>query len=470
MYLQEGVLRDILDTIDMVKDVSDDGVADTLAGAITRGKKYNSLSAKTQELVATFPVICSDTLSLSTATMISKAIERKCVTMLQLVFAGMSIDQGGDASTTIQQVLAKQHVNIDYRFATVDDVARAIDMAAESTNINDVVDWNHIKQLTENAIKCKEYKGYQLPDALSEYKIERNYKGEKVAINEARTHKDRDNRWDDSKDVIRTSGSNNTNHSYNTTTKTIDSNNTTTTTTNIIKQDNSAKNEVEYFNKQLLSTDVKKANELVPSMLVVKFYQLPDGVTKPIERVAVVGVKARLIPIDSFEIINKIYTKNEDNHGLLKFIKATTKETKFCKDFLFAIDKAKIDALSRSRRGSVSPIWKTLERRAMKQKLRKILGGANDASPITTLVVSQDEVDYLKKHHNIYLDNVKVANQILNAYNLMCIVIVDESIECAKFLFDGDLEAWETLSFSALEREATDQSYKKIINLMNKMV
>lgn len=258
MYLKEGVLRDVLDAIDMVKDVKDTGLDDTLFDAIAKGKKYNSISAKTRELVATFPVICTDTLSPSTAMIISKAIERKCTNMLQLIFASMSISDGGEFSDSVQDTLKRHHNNLNMKFASVDDIYHAMEIMEEKTNINNYVNWNNVKKLNEGAIKCKEDKGMELPTSLTEYRIDRSSSGEKTVIcTEA-----------DSRDYKSRALA-----AYET-------------------QFKRAEAKENYLQKQLLSTDVKKANELVPSMLVVKYYQKTGDM--PVQRVAVVGVKAKI--------------------------------------------------------------------------------------------------------------------------------------------------------------------------------
>ena len=170
-----------------------------------------------------------------------------------------------------------------------------------------------------------------------------------------------------------------------------------------------------------------------------------------------------------FEILDKITQKNKDKSGFVKLIRATTGEIRFLKDFVLAVDKAKIDALNKSKRGSANPIWRVLERRAAVNNLRKALGQKNDASPITTLIVTQEEVDYLRKTAGMDLDNVNTANYILNAFNLMGICIVDEAAEVAKFLFDGEFGQFDVYSFGSLEKESGDSGmYKKIINLMSK--
>ena len=93
----------------------------------------------------------------------------------------------------------------------------------------------------------------------------------------------------------------------------------------------------------------------------------------------------------------------------------------------------------------------------------------NDASPITSLIISQEEVEYLKKYNNIDMEKSYVTRSILEAYNLMDIVIADESLEVAKFLFDDGDGIYDVLPFDALEKEAKDSSYKKVINLMSKI-
>ena len=88
-----------------------------------------------------------------------------------------------------------------------------------------------------------------------------------------------------------------------------------------------------------------------------------------------------------------------------------------------------------------------------------------DGSPITSLVISQEEVEYLKKYSNMDLEKINTARVILNGYNLMRIVIVDDSLEIAKFLEDNE-GIFETLTYDALAKEDKNGDYKKIVNLM----
>ena len=93
----------------------------------------------------------------------------------------------------------------------------------------------------------------------------------------------------------------------------------------------------------------------------------------------------------------------------------------------------------------------------------------NDASAITSLAVSKETAQYLKKMEGIDIKNPKVVSPIMDAYNLISLVIADESLEVCDWLWDDGSGMYEQVSFNALERETSDNSYKKVINLMTKI-
>ena len=88
---------------------------------------------------------------------------------------------------------------------------------------------------------------------------------------------------------------------------------------------------------------------------------------------------------------------------------------------------------------------------------------------ITTLGISAELADYIKKENGIDMNNPKVARQIMEGYNLMGVVIIDEASEADKFLWDTGEGFYESISFNNLERENSGGEYKKALNLMQKM-
>ena len=228
------------------------------------------------------------------------------------------------------------------------------------------------------------------------------------------------------------------------------------------------KNMADYHNKVILNTEYKKANELQPTMMVVNFMRHSEESGNSINT-AVIGIKAKIYPVSSADICNRISGKLDDKNVLTNFVRATTNEIAFFRDFLFAIDNAKIDAMSYGKNATSNKLWKVLERRSIKSKFRRSLKMYNDATAITTLVLSENDSEYLKKVYNIDILDVKKARKILDSYNFMCIAILNQSTEVASLLYDTGDDTYEMIPFSGLEREASDNSYKKMVNLLSKV-
>ena len=411
--IHETILKDIVDIISSVKD------NESLPGIFNK-RSIKSITKATEALTLVFPVLCSKSINIENASMVSKAIERKAVGMLQMLFSAIAICDAKDAIDYVSRF----HTNLKFdNGLSVDEFIDGLDSYVskqEAAGHSIVVDREKYEAVKEDLKNINNYLPTSVSEnALSSFKVNR---GKNMIISEARG----DNMASD------------------------------------LKNFNDA------MNKQVLASDVKKANELVATNMVINF--VSTGGDSPIEmNNIVIGVKAKLYTIDSMDIINRIVSKNKDRNGLFNFIRASTREISFWKDFVFAIDKAKIDAISSSGRGSSSEVWKLLERRALKSRINRSLGITNTATAITTLVISQEEVEYLKKNENINIERANIARGILDSYNLMGLVIVDESLEVAKFIFDTGDDAYEHLSFTHLERESSDSGYKKVINLMTKM-
>ena len=419
--LHETPIRAAIDLLDLVKN-PDLFTDDFFTKAKRSPYASTSIARIASNMTLVFPVMCSSTLSIETGMMIMKAIERKCAVMLQILFSAYQVTDVRDA----EEFINRFHSNIRMGKGTIDDFMRLADaIATESGSI--VVDKNTLSKLSRDFVEnCF----FVLDEDIAPKSIGDKY-------NESAATGSRNRR-----------GSDNNNSTI---------------------RDN--KDVSEYFKNQILSSDIKKANELAPTAMVVNFKYLDSasGRATDIENI-VIGVKARYIPVTSDDIINHILTKLNDKNFVVQLIRATTREISFFKDLIFAIDNAKIEALANSKRGSANPMWKLLERRALMSKLNQFVGiRGNNANAITTLVVSQEEIEYVRKNYGTDFNSIKNINTILSAYNLMGFVIADESLEIAKFLFDTGEDVFETLAFSTLEKEASDNSYKKIVNLMSKL-
>lgn len=473
--IHETVIRDIIDVISDVKD------SDNIAGLFGRKRSFKSVASATSNLTLVFPVICSNNISIENASMIAKATERKAVSLLQILFSAMSVDAVEDGIEYVKKfhtnLKMDSDISVDAFVDLVDTYVAKNESAVVNRGMYDAVirDLRNINNVLPESIS---------ENSIADYSILPNFisNGELRVVKEAKskggTHSTKNVYTDRS---VRDNTFNSDNHSDNRRLTYIDQRNlspanTTQTRYNYTYSDDSqrAKNMADARDKannllrnQLISSDVKKANELVPTMMIVNFVNMYED--NPVAQNMVIGVKAKLYPVDSVDVLNRIVIKNKDKNKLFGLVRATTREISFCRDFLFAIDKAKIDALSQSKRGSSSKLWKILERRSLKSKVRRSLGQVNDASAISTLVISQEEVEYLKKTENIDLEKPNVMRPIMESYNLMGVCIVDEAAETAKFMYDTGDDIYEVLSFNHLERENNNGLDRKVVNLMTKM-
>lgn len=422
--IHETIVRDIVDLINTARNTDFIDLKNDVS--------IKSISHASDAMTLVVPVPTSTAVSVSSASMVAKSIERKYATMLQMVFSAININNSDNGIDYLRRFHTNLKMDDKLSLDSYMDFMASLPL---DESVNPIEYRNELRSVMED---LKYHTSYLVKEAfnpvsLSDYRLVNTYGREKII------HKNKK------------------------------------ITTSIYEVDLSddldfrrEKNYNDAIKNQLIATDVKKANEIVPTMMVVNFVNMVDGVEK-VESSMVIGVKAKIYPINSEDMMERLYSKNQDRNGFLKLIRATTREISFFKDFIFAIDKAKIDALSSSRRGSSSKIWKILERRAVKSRLRRALMQPNDASAISVICISQEEVEYLKKNFNVHVDNARVIRPIMESYNLMGVVIVDELNEVCKLIFDTGNDEYEKVSFRSMEKESSDNDFRKMINLMTKM-
>ena len=450
--LHETVVRDVFDVLKDMKDIDQ-------VEWIRRGNDVGSIARRSSNLILVFPVLTSTSISIGTATMIQKAIERKCVALLQILFSSIQFCEDAE---NIQEYIKKFHRNLNTG-TTFDDMISVLDdmIKDESAIITDADAYNMVKEDMKNI-------NYVLstdlnPIGINEYKYISDSRGHRSIFCEAKER----TVATDAGEKYATLFAKMVNDKIAPVMKQNADNATTDKNYNQSKDVAAVqKNYSDFFKNQITSTEITKANELMPTTMIVNFITVKDGV-KIIQN-GVIGVKAKLYPVDSMDIIDRLSSKYNSSNTLFNLIRATTREISFFRDFLFAIDNAKLDAIKISKDSNSARLFRLLERRSVKNKIAQLLK-KNDASPITSLIMSQEEVEYLLKYFNLDMNKTAVAAKILESYNLMDIAIADEGLELAKFLYDDGSNMYEILPFDALQKEAKDNSYKKVVNLLNKM-
>ena len=484
--LHETVLKDITDLLT--------GAADVVNTSLSPKRNYRSIASVSEKMTLVFPVFVSSNIRITDATMVSKAIERKCVTMLQMLFAEISITD----TDNVIDFIARFHGNLHGEEIDIDTLMDAVSEAVNEGAIT-VSD----KEMYDCVMEDMKNINFTLPDAINEtslndYRVNHNRYGscsiylseseadkrlrEKLIRQGVIRPKKNTTQKEERKSYEPQKPKDNIRPKKNTTQKEErklhkpqkpkDNKGYRTkiySDMSDLDRAKTMKTMMDMERDRVFSTDIKKANELVPTMMVINIYHKETKL--PIT--AVIGIKAKLYPLNSEDIIDHLVSKNRDNNGFLNLIKATTREISFWRDFVFAVDKAKIDAVSSSKRGSASKVWKVLERRALIHRLKRALGRITpvnmDSAAISTVVVSQEDVEQIKKNYNIDIERPATIRPIMDDYSLMGFAIVDPTLETVKFIFDTGDDNYETMSYNALERESNDSNYKRVINLLSRV-
>ena len=481
--IHESILNNIIAGIqDFPKNLKksiDSGDQKKLAR--TRDNKVasaTSIARASAGLIFTYPVLCSSSLGIKSCTMVSKALERRNVTMLQILLAANQ-----RTNQNIMDYLKDFHTNLDFDKMSLDDF---VDVITESGAYAKMIDKPEylleMMPLREKNVALEDFRentNYFFEEDVNENYIGRfkllkrdgydtiieadnsnsdpiwigpDYKdidpnGEKYKEYEDKYPNDKAKAQSEYKKAMNKLGGVKS-YSYNDSVE----------KTNKITAPNIDSN-------RLLSSEIKKANEMVPTLMLINTIDPTTGSNMQ----SVVGVKSRMISVPSGEVVGRILANYQDSNNLLKFIKLTTRETSFIKDFLLAVDNAKLDAINNSKKGSATALFNALERRSQNGKIRKMAKTEKQfAKAIATLVISQEDVEDLKKMNGVDVESIRIIKPIMEKLNLLYFVIVDESSESLKILIDGS-DDYEVYPFSALEKENKDDTYKKVINLMAKM-
>ena len=482
---------------DLITDVLDAADGTEIGKFVSKkNPSIKSITRANKDLTMTFPVMVSNTVDPVSAQLVARSLERKFVTLTQMLLSAISITSSKDAIDHLKNV----HANLDLSsFFDVDDYL-AVSEEATAMHIFDAETvkavYEAFRQERLRAKPINHLRESLIDDMMAQMRQNSDF-NTAVANNRFNNLSDDDKlravRLIDTDTATRNRDLNNRNRDLQNQNRDLTHQVRDLRGNEARMRGNFTRNQrrmndrmraLQQSNNNLQSRlddmrnntraglanvskdqmDYKKANELQPTLLKIQFISTNDN-NDPITVDAYVGIKSKIYCVDSADIANHIVSKRSYNFSLYNLIKATSGEIEFWRDFVFAIKKAKIDAVSNTNRGSSSKLWKVLERRALASKINRFMSLRNDATAITTLVVSAYDVEMLRKMEDIDISNSRVARKLMDDYNLVGIVIIDDSTESAKFIFDTGDDEYEPYTFKTLKRE-DKMDYKQMIQLL----
>ena len=219
--------------------------------------------------------------------------------------------------------------------------------------------------------------------------------------------------------------------------------------------------------KTLTDNDCKKANDLVPTLLHVRVYPVDKYTREELTPIDfIMGVKATLHPVPASEIARMTVAGMRNENMVFNFIRWTTGEIKFFKDFLFAIDTIKMDAKDA---GNDVTGWRPALKKRRLAARSKLHLTKNSILPNASLVISQPTIEYIAETYGYDLTDQRIIDRMMDVYFLLGYVIVNPVTQRATFRFDG-IETTDTYTFDTLRREnqSDDKAFKNMMKMLGR--
>lgn len=503
-----GIFKEVTDTI---KDIRDELMAGDTSDYLTQ-KRYSSIARQSMEGTLQFPVLVSRSLDIDTAQIITKALEREFVSFTQIVLSMnpyLDLKKDKDVAGYLRKfhqntgsvkpsindltlenatVLSNADESINALFVTCEGATRKVvgDNRKQLESILEHINMGKLNDMYKPQDPMVRFKNGDLSqyynnkiEPLTEGKrqtsvktIGTNKRGDKQEINKTYTFDDDAERnYNLQKDKFRYQQQQDRIAKI-FRDKQLDAQNANAQSQKL-QNAKKMKFEEEKFASmnrgvKLSDNDTKKANELVPTMMNISLNVKEDGNFGGVINF-MLGVKAVLHPINNDEMINNLVAGCKNSNKFFNFIRWTSGETTFLKDFILNVSEIKTDVYNKS--AGSSHWWTTLKRRKTwaknKHRLMVLAGGGKRILPNATIVVTMEEVEFIKTNYGFDLMNMSMVDKIMKEYFLLSFVVVDSSLEIAHFLFDGQAN-FQSVTFKGLEKENNNKNdFKEVMKMVN---
>ena len=216
---------------------------------------------------------------------------------------------------------------------------------------------------------------------------------------------------------------------------------------------------------KLMYADVKKSNDIQPYALQVRLMAVNDKKEFVQYIDFIIGIKVIMHACPTRELTENIIHVLKNRNPFFNFVRWTTGEISFFKDFLLHLDEIKYDVNYKNRGNSAFiPTLKNLKNQKVKLKRFK----PTMILPNATIVLSSFAADEIKEKSGVDVRDVYFAKKVISDLFLMTFMIIDEGTETVDILYQS-ASSFETYSLETLEREV-DLSSNKLGKEIGRMI
>lgn len=462
-----GEIKDLVDTLKDLKG----GFAEFGVFANRR-----SIADNATDGIAEFPVVVDSTIPLDDAVTIARALERKFASfMLITLTMNPYLQTDGTTIPSAAEYVKKYHQNmrdikprigldLDTAFSLegFDQIVDKYDLDYSAVAEGAVIMAHKIYENVDSRVANKQHCRYNFTIESVTNPMILNKVGTKYPVSEAKGNSGK------SSGGSSNSGNDRRGYSH----RPININ--TTVNPQSIGQNKGSSKPVFADRRQLnhsVDAEFRKANDIVPTMLHLRVYPVDPKTNEQVKDAIdfVLGIKAILHPVDPMKLVDTLAAGIDGNNTFLDFIKWTTGETRFFKDFLFAIDKQKHDAVAM---GDEAKKWMIASKRRGNVSRALSRFSKNALYPIVSLVITTDSLEILKENYGYDLDKMPaLINSLFKTYFLLGFVKINTASQRVDIMIDS-VDNVETVTLSTLSKEGSldDRKFKDMMRMIGRTV
>lgn len=207
--------------------------------------------------------------------------------------------------------------------------------------------------------------------------------------------------------------------------------------------------------------DMKKSNDMVPTFTHATIGFVIDETEEVVSRDVMVGIKTYIHKAPTAELVNDIANTIQNKRKFLKFVKFITGEERSLADLIFGFKELKTDAMDSRKAGSQ---WRSAFKRRKRWSKMTIPYLTKEYTPNGTIVMTMNEVDYIRDTYGIDLMKNNHCKMIMDNNFLLGFVILDQANEIAYVMYDGQTWQFQEYTYNMLEREQqmTDRMMREL--------
>lgn len=220
--------------------------------------------------------------------------------------------------------------------------------------------------------------------------------------------------------------------------------------------------EFKSFDRDIFTNmDMKKSNDMVPTFTHATIGFVIDETEEVVSRDVMVGIKTYIHKAPTAELVNDIANTIQNKRKFLKFVKFITGEERSLADLIFGFKELKNDAMDSRKAGSQ---WRSAFKRRKRWSKMTIPYLTKEYTPNGTIVMTMNEVDYIRDTYGIDLMKNNHCKMIMENNFLLGFVILDQANEIAYVMYDGQTWQFQEYTYNMLEREQqmTDRMMREL--------